>query len=210
MSRSSNSTLVTRWIAVAMAAGLLVGCGKKEEATETPAETGGMPAAESPAPAAPAAEAPATAAPETSPAPAAPTGAEGTTGATGTTGGAADTTGAAGGATGAAGAAAGGGTQTASAGGDAEALMKQSDCFSCHSVDQKMVGPAYAWVAYKYKGQKDADVKLAQKIKAGGAGNWNALTGGVPMPPHPQLTDAQAKAMADWVLKQKPVEPPKA
>ncbi|MFZ5660028.1 MAG: c-type cytochrome [Pseudomonadota bacterium] len=88
--------------------------------------------------------------------------------------------------------------------------MKQSDCFSCHSVDQKMVGPAYAWVAYKYKGQKDADVKLAQKIKAGGAGNWNALTGGVPMPPHPQLTDAQAKAMADWVLKQKPVEPPKA
>lgn len=88
--------------------------------------------------------------------------------------------------------------------------MKSSDCFSCHAVDTKMVGPAYAWVAHKYKGQSGADKKLAQKIKQGGAGNWNALTGGVPMPPHPQLSDADAKAMADWVLKQKPIAPPKA
>lgn len=84
----------------------------------------------------------------------------------------------------------------------AEVLMKKSGCFSCHAVDHKVVGPAYKDVAKRYKGDKAAAGKLADKIIKGGAGNWNAVTGGVPMPAHPQLSKADATAMAKWVLAQ--------
>ena len=42
----------------------------------------------------------------------------------------------------------------------AEALMKKSGCFKCHSVDKKKDGPAYKEVAAKYKGKPDAEQKL--------------------------------------------------
>lgn len=86
---------------------------------------------------------------------------------------------------------------------DAKALMEKSDCFSCHAIDKKVVGPSYKDVAKKYKDNKNAVAMLGQKIIQGGAGNWNAVTGGVPMPPHPQLSKADAEAMAKWVMAQK-------
>ena len=89
------------------------------------------------------------------------------------------------------------------------ALMKQQGCFVCHAVDAKIVGPAYAWVAYHYRGDKTAVLHLADKIIHGGVGVWNPWTGGIPMPPHPNLTLAQAEAMARWVLARKPIAPPK-
>lgn len=91
----------------------------------------------------------------------------------------------------------------------AESLMKKSDCFSCHKVDAKLVGPAYAWVAYRFKGDASAVDKLAAAIKNGSSGQWTAYTGGIPMPPHPQLSDADIKAMVKWILSQTPVAPPK-
>ncbi len=91
---------------------------------------------------------------------------------------------------------------------DAEAAMKKSDCFTCHAVDKKLVGPAYSWVAFRYKDDKDAVAKLSAKVKNGGAGNWSAYTGGVAMTPHPQLSDAEIKAMVQWVLSQPPVQAP--
>ena len=42
----------------------------------------------------------------------------------------------------------------------AEALMKKSNCFKCHSIDKKKDGPAYKEVAAKYKGKPDAEQKL--------------------------------------------------
>jgi cytochrome c len=92
----------------------------------------------------------------------------------------------------------------------AEAAMRKSDCFTCHGVDKKMVGPAYAWVAYRYKDDKEAVVRLVTKVRNGGMGQWNADTGGAPMTPHAQLSDDEIKAMVEWVLSQNPVEPPKA
>ena len=93
--------------------------------------------------------------------------------------------------------------------GGAEAAMKKSDCFSCHKVDTKLVGPAYEWVAYRFKGDASAPAKLAAAIKNGSTGQWTAYTGGVPMPPHPQLSDTDIQAMVKWVLSQTPVAPPK-
>ncbi len=80
---------------------------------------------------------------------------------------------------------------------DGEAKARASNCFSCHAVDHKLVGPAYDEVAKRYAGQGDAVVAtLVKKIKLGGAGNW----GDVPMTPHPELSDADATSMVKWIL----------
>ncbi len=42
----------------------------------------------------------------------------------------------------------------------ARALAKKSDCFKCHTVDQKKDGPAYREVAKKWRGKPDAEAKL--------------------------------------------------
>jgi len=42
----------------------------------------------------------------------------------------------------------------------ARALAKKSDCFKCHTIDQKKDGPAYREVAKKYRGKADAEAKL--------------------------------------------------
>jgi cytochrome c len=42
----------------------------------------------------------------------------------------------------------------------AQALMKKSGCFKCHSVTQKKDAPPYKEIAAKYKGKADAEQKL--------------------------------------------------
>ena len=42
----------------------------------------------------------------------------------------------------------------------AQALMKKSNCFKCHSLDKKKDGPAYHEVAEKLKGKADAEQTL--------------------------------------------------
>jgi cytochrome c len=77
-----------------------------------------------------------------------------------------------------------------------EALLKKHNCIACHQIDKKVVGPAYKDVAKKYKGQKDVVAKLAEKVKKGGQGAW----GPVPMPPNPQVPDADIKKMVEFIL----------
>ncbi|MBN8503410.1 MAG: c-type cytochrome [Burkholderiales bacterium] len=76
------------------------------------------------------------------------------------------------------------------------ALAQKNACMACHAVDKKLVGPAYQDVAKKYAGQKDAVAQLTASIKKGGSGKWGA----VPMPPQAALSDADAQALATWVL----------
>ena len=77
-----------------------------------------------------------------------------------------------------------------------QALAAAKNCMACPAVDKKLVGPAYKEVAAKYAGQKDAVDKLAVKIVKGGSGVW----GPVPMPANTQVSDAEAKKLAAWVL----------
>ena len=77
-----------------------------------------------------------------------------------------------------------------------EALAKAKNCMACHAIDKKLVGPSYKDVAAKYAGQKDAVDKLAQKVMKGGAGVWGA----VPMPANPQVTEAEAKQLVQWIM----------
>ena len=78
-----------------------------------------------------------------------------------------------------------------------EDLAKKYLCTTCHVVKgAKTIGPSYADVAKKYAGQKDAEAKLADKVKKGGQGVW----GQVPMPPNAQVPDADIKKMVDYIL----------
>ena len=80
-----------------------------------------------------------------------------------------------------------------------QALATAKNCMACHAVDKKLVGPAYKEVAAKYAGQKDAVDKLAVKILKGGSGVW----GPVPMPANAQVSEAEAKKLAAWVMTMK-------
>ena len=77
-----------------------------------------------------------------------------------------------------------------------EDLLKKSGCTACHSIDKKVVGPSYKEVAAKYRSDKDAATKLAEKVKKGGSGAW----GPVPMPPNPTVSDADIKTLIAYVL----------
>lgn len=78
----------------------------------------------------------------------------------------------------------------------AQALAQKNACLACHSVDKKMVGPAYKDVAKKYKGDKTAEAKLIEKVKKGGTGVW----GQIPMPPNATVKDEDIKTLVKWVL----------
>ena len=81
-----------------------------------------------------------------------------------------------------------------------EDLAKKHNCATCHAVKgAKTIGPTYADVAKKYAGQKDAEAKLADKVKKGGQGVW----GQVPMPPNAAVPDADVKALVKWLLSVK-------
>lgn len=80
-----------------------------------------------------------------------------------------------------------------------EALAKSKNCMACHAADKKLVGPAYKEVAKKYAGDAKAVDMLATKIVKGGSGVWGAI----PMPANTQVSEADAKKLASWILSLK-------
>ena len=81
---------------------------------------------------------------------------------------------------------------------DVQALLNTNNCLSCHAITGTIVGPGYKEVAAKYKGDALALSKLEGSIRNGSVGKW----GQAPMPPYTNLSAAQAKALAEFVLKQ--------
>jgi len=75
-------------------------------------------------------------------------------------------------------------------------LIAKSDCLTCHKVNEKLTGPAYKDVAAKYESTDANITMLAGKVIKGGSGVWGAI----PMTPHPQVTEADAKQMVKYVL----------
>ena len=86
-------------------------------------------------------------------------------------------------------------TVVASTAGDAKGLLAANACTACHGVTNKIVGPGFNEVVAKHKGKADLQAYLANKIKNGGSGVYGA----VPMPPQPQLSDADTQAIAKWI-----------
>ena len=81
---------------------------------------------------------------------------------------------------------------------DGAKVAAKYNCLACHSVDKKIVGPAYKDVAAKYKGQKDAEAMLMAEVRKGlPGGKW----GKIPMPAQ-QIEDKDLRVIIRWVLAQ--------
>jgi cytochrome c len=88
-----------------------------------------------------------------------------------------------------------------SAAADIPALLREKGCHACHAMREPLLGPPYQAIAALHGARRDvmADV-LAEKIIAGGAGNW----GFVPMIANDQVSVTEARQIAEWILDQAP------
>jgi len=77
--------------------------------------------------------------------------------------------------------------------------MEESDCFTCHEMDENNVGPAFAEIARRYPNDEENILNLSEKIRKGGSGAWGQSV----MNPHPQLKEKELKMMLDYVLSLK-------
>lgn len=76
-------------------------------------------------------------------------------------------------------------------------LVKKANCLACHDDGNQMQLPTWRGVAARYKGNKDAEALLMDKIAHGGSGAW----GNMDMPPyHPELSEAERKALVQGIL----------
>ena len=78
-------------------------------------------------------------------------------------------------------------------------LVLKKNCLACHYVDKRKYGPSFQQVAAKYADQKNATELLAKKIRRGGTGVWGEDV----MPAQPQVSAAEARAIATYVLSLK-------
>ena len=77
------------------------------------------------------------------------------------------------------------------------ALAQKNNCLGCHTLDKKLVGPAWRDVARKYKNVPNIEHQLIVKVSTGGAGNW----GDMPMPAMaPAVKEEDIRALVKFVL----------
>lgn len=71
-------------------------------------------------------------------------------------------------------------------------------CMRCHGMVTTYVGPGFAEIATRYRGDADAPARLRKLIRQGSVGSW----GRVIMPRQPQVGETDAALLADWILAQ--------
>ena len=78
-------------------------------------------------------------------------------------------------------------------------LVVKKNCLACHQIEKRKYGPNFKEVAAKYADQKNAADLLAKKIRRGGTGVWGPDV----MPAQPQVSAAEARVLANYVLSLK-------
>ena len=80
---------------------------------------------------------------------------------------------------------------------DVPAMLEKYRCTICHSDRETMAGPSWMDIAAEYRGKPHAEAKLAAVVKKGvhGGGPW-------PMPPLPEVPEADAKRIVHYILQQ--------
>lgn len=90
---------------------------------------------------------------------------------------------------------------------DMPPLAKKNNCNVCHSIDKKVVGPAWMDVSKKYKGATEFEYNgnkyplmegLMMKVSKGGSGHWGTM----PMPANDDkgIRQAEIKELVTFVL----------
>ncbi len=81
-----------------------------------------------------------------------------------------------------------------------EALLKKSNCVTCHNMEKKTVGPSVKAIADKYRGDASAQTKLEAKVRNGGSGSFGSMA----MPKTgANVSDADIKSLVNWILSVK-------
>ncbi len=77
-------------------------------------------------------------------------------------------------------------------------LARENNCTACHTIDKKLVGPAWRDVARKYKGDPTAPARLLIKVSKGGDGVWGTM----PMPANDAIgkKQDQMKQLVAYIL----------
>ena len=76
-------------------------------------------------------------------------------------------------------------------------LAKAAACTACHGVSERIVGPGFREVAARYAGDAGApNPDSSPRSRRAAAGAWGAI----PMPAQPQVKDADARALVQWIL----------
>ena len=81
---------------------------------------------------------------------------------------------------------------------EGKSVIANSDCLGCHAENHKVAGPAWSQIAGKFRGKTQPEVvaALTTSVLDGSVGTW----GPVPMPAHPDLTEAQVTAAVTYIL----------
>lgn len=78
-------------------------------------------------------------------------------------------------------------------------LMFESTCLSCHTGQEKIVGPSFAEIAEKYKKDPNAIDHLFTKVRKGSVGVWGEQA----MPAHTLNSDQEVKQMVQAIMSTK-------
>ena len=76
------------------------------------------------------------------------------------------------------------------------ALMKNSDCFTCHQFNSILIGPSFHDIAMRYPEHSGKTNDVARRITNGSEGVW----GSVVMPAHPDISPEAAAKITTWIL----------
>jgi cytochrome c len=76
-----------------------------------------------------------------------------------------------------------------------QALLEHYRCYVCHAEQETRTGPAFVDVATRYRGDARAEGSLVPEVRKGthGSGPWR-------MPPHPEVSSADARTMVRYIL----------
>lgn len=77
-----------------------------------------------------------------------------------------------------------------------KSIIGELDCGGCHVEQEQSIGPSYQAIADRYRKDTDAVDYLSGKIISGGGGVWGEQA----MSAHPDLSESDAKQMADYIL----------
>jgi cytochrome c len=79
----------------------------------------------------------------------------------------------------------------------AVSLLMKSNCFTCHSVKNKLIGPSFEAIAKRYPNNPASTELLIKKVTTGSSGVWGKPV----MPPQREINKEQVKEMINWILK---------
>lgn len=84
----------------------------------------------------------------------------------------------------------------------APAAVARFGCMSCHALHGAGVGPAFTWIAWRYRAQPGATATVAAFIEHGGQGAWGGVMPNLGVPAD------DASDIAQWILSLPPEQPP--